>query len=54
MLLKVVFLCLLIYCFLQTPFYKKDVVPYYKKFEASIAKLLTVKPPEDIKKKFAL
>ena len=32
------------FLFMQTPFYKKKFVPYFKKVNASLAKLLEVKP----------
>jgi hypothetical protein len=47
---KVLGLVLIVFLFLQTPFYKEQVVPQYKKLEATIAVLLTIKP-EDLKPK---
>ena len=42
--LRLIFFLLLILLLIQSPFYKKEIVPYYKKIEASVNKLFVVKP----------
>ena len=47
---KLIVLAVIVFLFLQTPFFKNQVVPQYKDFEATMTKLLSGKP-EDIKQR---
>jgi len=50
--LKVFFLIVLVFVFLQTPFYTTMVVSQYKKFEAALANLLYSKPEDTRSKRY--